>query len=399
MDLKRKRVATILLRSAVACACVCCIWQAINLERADYTYRKNTAESIRKAIAIIPDSWVYYIRLSQLDPDNAESLLEKAVRLNSYNAEADIELGLRYEADGDYKRAEERFLAAFAIDRTYIPRWSLANFYFRRDNQPEFWKWAQSAAEMPSNDIIPLFQLCWHASPDPQRIANTVVGTNPNLINQYISFLIDKQELPGAVAMAPKLVKYGSLDTNRQVLMGLIYKLMLAKDGDRAKAVWDAMMSGNWVPADSGTPYNGSFSREPLNEDFDWILGQFTGLHSWTGSNGLNSEFNGDEPENCWVVQQAIVLKPGRYKMDYTYQTSGISPGSGLKWTIEDARAWSPIGVSSDLSSDVLKMDSFEFTVPGDASLIELRMVYRRALGTIPISGKVSIASVRIHPA
>jgi hypothetical protein len=383
----------------MACACAYCIWQAINLERADYSCRKDTRESVRKAIAIAPDSSGYYMRLSQLDPDNARALLEEAVRLNPYNAMADIELGLLYEADGDYKQAEARLLAAFAIDRTYIPRWSLANFYFRRDNQTEFWKWAQSAAEMPSSDVVPLFQLCWHASPDPQKIAHTIVGTNPDVINQYISFLIDKQELPSAVAMAPQLVKYGSPDANRYVLMGLIYKLLLAKDGDRAKTVWDAMVSRNWVPADGETPYNGSFSREPLNEAFDWILGEFPGLHSWTGSNGLNSEFNGDEPENSWVVQQAIVLKPGRYKMDYTYQTSGVSPGSGLKWTIDDVRAWSPIGISSDLSSDAPKQDNFEFTVPGDSSLFQLRLVYRRALGTTPISGKINIASVRIHPA
>jgi len=65
-------------------------------------------------------------------------LLTTSLRLNRYDAQADIGLGLQFEADGDFGRAEKKLLEAYEVDHTYLPRWSLANYYFRRDNIPAF---------------------------------------------------------------------------------------------------------------------------------------------------------------------------------------------------------------------------------------------------------------------
>ena len=41
---------------------------------------------------------------------------------------------------------------AARVDRTFDPRWTLANYYFRRQNWDEFWKWMRAAAEMSYGD-------------------------------------------------------------------------------------------------------------------------------------------------------------------------------------------------------------------------------------------------------
>ena len=120
-------------RIIVAVACCIGIWQSLGLARADFLFKQDTEPSVRAAIRLVPDEANYYMRLSEFDRVDAKSLLTESLRLNRYNAQADIELGLQYEADGDFARAEKQLLEAFDVDHTYMPRWSLANFYFRQN--------------------------------------------------------------------------------------------------------------------------------------------------------------------------------------------------------------------------------------------------------------------------
>src|SRR3974390_1894987 len=116
--------ATIVLRIAVATAVCFGIWSSFKLARADYYFQKDTDQSIRLAIRFVPDGWPYYMRLAQFDRGSAKELLKTSLRINPYDAQADIELGLQYEAEGDFSQAEKHLLAAYSIDHTYLPRWS-----------------------------------------------------------------------------------------------------------------------------------------------------------------------------------------------------------------------------------------------------------------------------------
>ena len=385
------------LRVSVASACCFAIFCCWKLARADYLYREDTAESVRSAIRLAPDAWEYYLRLSQLDPGDAKELLDSAVRLNNYNAPADIELGLRYEADGQYERAERLLLAAFDIDHTYLPRWSLANFYFRRDEMPAFWNWARSAAQMPSDDIGPLFELCWRESPDPEKIRQAILNDSPEVIRQYLKFLLKKQQLAAAASIAPQLIRYGAADTDRALLFSTVDRLVTADDGNKANAIWRLLVDHHWTIADATIPNNGRFARDPLPVSLDWRLPSYSGLHSWPGPSGLETEFTGDQPEDCIIAEQAMVLQPGSYVMEYSFQTANIRPGTGLHWEIDVGNSDTQIGNSADLSSETMKQEAWEFSVPADVSLLRLRLAYRRALGTPRISGTLVVPSVQIR--
>src|ERR1039458_3602316 len=152
MPISRRAVGDA-LRIIIAGACCFGIWYSWTLARADYLFQKDTEESVRSAIRLVPDGWEYYMRLAQFDRGHARELLDTALRLNRYDAQADIELGLQYEAEEDYGRAEKQLLEAYEVDHTYLPRWSLANYYFRRDNMLAFWAWARRATAMPAEDI------------------------------------------------------------------------------------------------------------------------------------------------------------------------------------------------------------------------------------------------------
>jgi len=396
MEFSLRRLAGIALRLIVAVACCLGVWNSWKFAYADFLFQKDTEESVRSAIRLAPDDWQYYMRLAQFDREHTRALLETAVSLNRYNAQADIELGLQYEADGDFDRAERSLLDAYAVDHTYLPRWSLANYYFRRDNMPEFWAWARSAAEMPSDDVGPLFELCWRVSPDPEKITNAILNNKPELIRQYIGFLLAKDQ-PGAVAVvAPYLVRAGDQETDRPLLFAVVNRLVAANDAAAANALWHLLIEQRWVVADIAVPNNANFAREPLPVSFDWSLPENSGLHSWPGSSGLETEFTGSQPEDCVVAEQVVALMHGNYTMAYSYHTSDIPPATGIRWQILDAKSNTVIAESTDLSSDGLQNSALAFSVPEDNSLLRLRLAYRRALGTPRVSGTLAVLSTTI---
>ena len=178
------------MRAFVVCVCVLGIWESWKTARSDALLSQSTAESVRASIALEPDCWWCYVQLARLDESSAEQLLQTSLRFNRYNSEAAVDLGLRYESDGDLKRAEELLLQAFEVDDTYLPRWSLANFYLRRNNLPAFWAWIRRATEMPAEDIGSLFELCWRVSGDPKAIEASIAEDNPDVSRQFIAFLI-----------------------------------------------------------------------------------------------------------------------------------------------------------------------------------------------------------------
>jgi hypothetical protein len=388
------------LRIAVAAACCLGIWYSLQFAWADYLFRMDTEASVRSAIHVAPDSSEYYMRLALFDRDHARELLTTSRLLDRYNAQADIELGLQYETEGDYVQAEQMLLEAFAVDHTYLPRWSLANYYFRRDNMPEFWAWARSAASMPSDDIGPLFELCWRVAPDPDKVAAALLGDKPEPIRQFLGFLLAKDQLSAVAKIAPRLARFGDSETDRSLLFSVVNRLVAANDAAASSALWHSLVAQHWVVADSTVPNNAAFARDPLPVSFDWSLPEYQGLHSWPGASGLEVEFTGSQPEDCTVAEQALALTPGNYTMAYSYHTKDIPPGTGLRWQVVDAEANMVLAESPDLSSDVPTSSETAFSVPPSAPLLKLRLSYRRTIGTPRISGMLVVLSTQIqaHP-
>ncbi len=397
MILRLQHSLTTALRLAVAAACCVAIWYSWTLARADYLFRQDTARSIRAAISLVPDNWTYYMRLAQFRGENAQELLTTALRLNRYDAEADIELGLGYEANGDYAKAEQSLLRAFAVDHTYLPRWSLANFYLRRGNMQAFWTWARRAAEMPSDHTGALFELCWHVSPDPNAIARRLLNNNPKLLRQYLAFLLTKNQAPAAAGIANRLLQFGDPHTDDAQMFAVIDQLVATGDGEVAKTLWTALIAKRWVIADTVLPNNPNFARTPLPVSFDWNIPSGPGCESLPGPLGLETEFSGLEPGHCTLAEQAVVLNPGNYVLEYSYSTRGIAPGTGLRWQITAPGSMTALAESSDLSSESRVRAELAFSIPSGVSVAHLSLLYQRTLGTTPIAGSLDVSSVRIQ--
>ncbi len=222
---------------------------------------------MQSAIRLEPDGWEYYLRLAQFDRGDAPRLLETSLHLYPFDAEADIELALQYEARGDFAGAEKLLLDAYAVDHTWPPRWALANYYFRRDDMPKFWVWARRAAEMPTDDMGALFVLCWRVAPDPEKVSAAILNENPEMIRQYIGFLLAKDQLQAVANVAPHLVNSGDSETDLPLMFSVVDRLVAAGNGDSANALWRQLIRSTGLRRTTHcrTTQDSRGSRSPSN--------------------------------------------------------------------------------------------------------------------------------------
>jgi hypothetical protein len=176
-----------------------------------------------------------------------------------------------------------------------------------------------------------------------------------------------------------------------------VNRLILADDSLRAEKLWRFLVGHHWVVADSTVPNNSKFSRVPVPVGFDWSIPEYSGLHSWPGPRGLETEFTGIEPEECTIAEQYAVVVPGRYRLIYGYRTSDIPTATGIRWQILDPVSKNLIAESPDLSSSEIRQTEQDFQVPPGMSVALLRLSYKRPLGMIRISGALRMESVQIQ--
>jgi hypothetical protein len=161
--------------------------------------------------------------------------------------------------------------------------------------------------------------------------------------------------------------------------------------------MWRMLIAQHWINADQTVLNNANFQRPPLPVSFDWSLPEYEGLHSWPGASGLETEFTGSEPEACVVAEQVVALTPGNYSLSYSYRTTDIQLGTGIRWQILDVKSNAVLGESPDLSSEKLTYSGVGFSIPPDASLLRVRLLYQRTLGTTRIAGTLDVLSTQIQ--
>jgi tetratricopeptide (TPR) repeat protein len=374
---------------------------------ADLTARRNQADSARLAMRLMPANPAYPAQLAEelyaSDPPGAELLLQKAVRLNRYDASSWIQLGLLSEAENDLPQAEKSLLQAASVDSTFLPSWSLANFYFRQQNAARFWYWAQRAAQMVPDDATALFRLAWYVNPNAQEIENRLQMKRPVVEGQFVTFLLTRGDPEAVTEAASRLLRTGNKEST-ETLLGACDWLLEHKRPDLALALWNGLATRTSYPslgADSPVT-NSDFGKSPLSHGFDWHLQTIEGVSSFLNANPntLGFEFSGGEPDSFLLLSQtAPVHARKNYALTVDYGTSGIPPGSGIEWQVTDARTGSVLARTTSLSAEQGGIATTCFTTPEEAAFVNLSLLYQRQPGTVRVEGKLALKAVRLSAA
>lgn len=392
------------LRAGCVAALILGIAWNVRFAVADLLARRNQAESTRLAMRWMPVNGAYPAQLANeiyaTDPAAAKSLLQRAVGLNRYDASSWIQLGLLSEAGDDLPGAEKALLQAGSVDATFLPSWSLANFYFRRENPARFWDWAQKAAQMEPGDATPLFRLAWYVSPNAGEIASRLQIKETPLAGQFVNFLMAQGDAKAVREAASQLL---TANSEAQTLLGVCDWLIANKRPDLALPLWNGLAARGQIsyaplaPANAVT--NGSFAKSPISQGFDWHLKTVEGVSSFlnVSPNALGFEFSGNEPDGFLLMDQTAPVEERRnYALAVQYSTTGIPPGSGVQWLVTEDRSGAVLARTGSLSAEQGGEAYACFAAPDGAAFVRLSLLYQRQPGTVRVEGKLALKEVRL---
>ena len=377
--------------TVIAFACLGAAYYSLRIAYADYLFRTDRPGAMERAAALAPLRADYQARLNRL---------ERAVKLNPYLASAWIELALRAEAAGDIAKAEGSLRQAAGVDRTFEPRWTLANFYFRRGNWDEFWKWVRAAATMSYGDRTGLFQLCWRATSNPQTILDRAIPPDRAVLANYVDYLARAQRYPAAQAAASRWLPLAAKDDVPALLRLCDLLIEKAHDAAGALCIWSTLIAKGWLPfqavdLNAGSVItNGTFRTYPLSHGFDWRPFSQPGVR-FASLQGLSIILDGHQEEHTDLLSQWIPLRPSSaYELTIKARTDDIPAGSGLRVKILEG-ASATVLAESQMSFPVLVV---RFETPPHLSLGKLIFSYQRASGTNRLAGTVVLSSMGLVP-
>jgi len=383
---------------AVAWFALATIW-TLRIGLADIYFQRHTLIDTEKAIRLTPGQAKYQNHLAgyvrDVDGRRATKALQQAVMLNPYDANAWIQLGLIDEAGNHLAEASQCLHQAARIDHTFLPAWSLANFYFRQNNPVQFWYWIHQASRLVPEDASPLFRLCWHFTDDAKEIGKQLDLNRPDMQAQYINFLISENRMGAVKPVALRLAaRNRSQDT--ALLLNTSDWLISQHQATAALNIWNLLAEQHRIPFHAIHPEsrpavtNADFIRSPTSIGFDWHLPAVPGINASQESalGGLRLEFSSDQPESVEILTQVLAVQPKTaYSFMFDYSTSGIAPGTGLTWRVVNLGTGSVLASTESLSADKGTVGHLGFAVPADSRFVRVSLVYQRALGTTSIEG------------
>jgi tetratricopeptide (TPR) repeat protein len=363
--------------------------------------------SVEQALRLAPGNPDYYLRLAQAKPEVALSALERAAVLNPLSSPVWLELAAAAEEHHDLRKAEVSLLRAVQLDKTFAPRWLLAEYYSRRHDPRQFWPAVRAALATSYDDVGPLFDMCWEMAPEPGVIEERALPERADVWRQYFDFLLSKNLLDAAESIASRIVAYATQD-DVPSLLRFCDRLLEKNEGARAVETWNRLAAKHLVDYPALAPdrglslTNGDFAKEFLSQAFDWRVSSPDGIffRQDVSPPGLWFEFSGKQPEHCELMSQWVPVKPAKpYRLAVSYETEGLEGDTGIDWRVVDVRTSKDLlaGAGRVLASERReKTEPYTFRTPAEADLVKLVLAFDRALGTVRIKGSLSLGSVAL---
>jgi hypothetical protein len=387
------------------CGASITIYYSTLFARADSLRRKNTLESLRASVLLVPGNAENQALLAEheeaagLNPDKELAL---ATSLSPRESRFWIRRAFRAEVEQKFPESEQFLRQAEKVDTGFEPRSALMNYYFRRQNAPEFWKAAEAALRTAYTDRGGIYRLCFAVDGDIAKTRAVLPPGHAPLVD-LLAFLMKSDRMEPAADVAAEVAS-GATAEDVSLLAGYVDR-QIGKNDPSALAVWNAMCERHLLPFSVLSPERGAIVTNSdfsgtLQRAFDWRFRSANGAAvspAYTG--GQSVELNGKQPESIILMEQKIPVAAGKtYSISWEYQLEGASGDSGLRWLIQKGAAGqaprqAPVEASTTFGGAGWRTGQLTFTA-SDSGVDRLQLEYRRAPETIRWKGTLQLRRV-----
>ena len=339
----------ILLPALLAVLALAALWMAAVRGWADFRIRSaSQLPDLERACQLDPARADCLARLARLREQmalDASREWERLLALHPRQASYLTEAALAAEFRGDLSAAERLLLQAARYNQLWLPRWSLANFYFRHGRPEEFRRWARLAFERAYGDRTALFRLCREAGVSGGELTAWLAGNRDNLaaLVSFLSAAGPARELPPAIERYLETAGPAEAPVAQQTVNAAINVLLREGSAAAIPPLWNRMAERRLIPypawSEDAPLVNPGFLPPLPGGGLDWRLPSAPGVECFPGAppGGVKFTFSGGQPEAVVLLEQWLVLPGGRaWILEFEYQTPGIPPGgSHLVWSLE----------------------------------------------------------------
>jgi hypothetical protein len=247
-----------------------------------------------------------------------------------------------------------------------------------------------------------LFRLGWMLTGDGIKMEDRLGLDRPSLQAAYLRYLLDRRQIAFAARSALRLAAWNR-PADTPLLLETCDRLLADDRPEEAMQLWNRLSQSRRIPYSALAPEagvsltNASFAIAPLSRGFDWHVRPVPGASAALEENppAIRVSFSGRQPESCELLSQFLPVEAlSRYTLQFLYRTSGVAPGTGLRWFVLDGDAILARGDS--LSADRESPGEFSFATPARCRFVRLVLGYERASGTTRIEGSVLLRGMKL---
>lgn len=360
----------------------------------------GTMASLERATVIASNNPLAWLRLGLRQSKDGDAVtaamsLEQVVHLSPSNSSSRIALGLELERAGRLAEAEKALLDAAAVHNGFAPRWSLTNYYQRRNDWEQVWRWANEAIRSDPSQLVVVASLCWRANVDPATILDRVIPDLPGTNRAYFGYLYDLGRLD---AMRQAWGRFSKEATTSESRLALQYIDRLIAAGFITEAVesWNLLCDRALLPHAPIDPVQGRyltnpyFLTDPSGNGFDWRSEIHRGI-SWyreapvRDRGALEFRLSGAQTNGITMLAQSIPAVSGVYRLGFEFATQGMPIYTGVGWRVSDLHTKEVLRPFESLNNaeGFWDTDSLTFSVPEGTKAIALELLYQdQDLGT-----------------
>jgi tetratricopeptide (TPR) repeat protein len=419
-------VARTLFYLLAALACFATIIPSVISARADWLRSHATEVNITEAIRLDPlNADGYAIKAELLERagqlGDAELCWRKASQHNPGDAEAWVRRSLLAEQRGAVSESERCLLQAAQVNRMWLPRWSLVNFYARHGRTQQLYEASRLALERASDDVGALFPILQEGGATPGFILN-LIPKNRNVVSAWLLFLLKPpaQQVgleqgalqlaalipqtppawPGADAAIWPNRSYPAIEQERNLLLSVIDRLLDGARGVEAARLWNLIIDRHIVLGTRWTPaaplMNSQFRFPTLNAGLDWRLKGVDTLLA-TESGELVVRLDGHQPESMELLKQRTYIPSGApYRLTVESQTEGFAGDHSLAWRILDP-AGRAIASLPMLPSEHWSRASTNLASSLAGRIVDVVLTCQRPLGSVRARGTLRLRLVSLE--